>query len=188
MAYLLLVTSILMLAVPVFPHHHHADGLICMKNDVAAEYCQRCMAPDKPIDRKATEMLNGADTQDETASAEETASADGTVSADETVSAEETASADRTAVQEHRADGHEHCCCNTGCVTTHFFQQTSQQTDDAALAPHCLLLLACIQLLPEGLLPAGLSTRPSYNTYIETLHGTLLMRATGLRAPPAVLA
>lgn len=176
MAYLLLVTSILMLAVPVFPHHHHADGLICMKNDVAAEYCQRGMAPDKPTDRKATEMQNGADTQDETASAEETASADGTVSAE------------GTAVQEHRADGHEHCCCNTGCVTTHFFQQTSQQTDDAAPAPHCLLLLACIRLLPDGLLPAGLPTRPSYNTYIETLHGTLLMRATGLRAPPAVLA
>lgn len=38
-AYLLLLLSILMLGVPVIPHHHHADGLLCMKNDVHAGCC-----------------------------------------------------------------------------------------------------------------------------------------------------
>lgn len=37
--YLLLMVSIIMLAVPVFPHHHHADGHICMKNDVEPSCC-----------------------------------------------------------------------------------------------------------------------------------------------------
>ncbi len=37
--YLLFLVSIIMLAVPVFPHHHHADGLICMKNDVEPSCC-----------------------------------------------------------------------------------------------------------------------------------------------------
>ena len=38
-AYLLLLLSILMLSVPVIPHHHHADGALCMKNDVHAGCC-----------------------------------------------------------------------------------------------------------------------------------------------------
>ena len=37
--YLLLLLSILMLGVPVIPHHHHADGVLCMKNDVHAGCC-----------------------------------------------------------------------------------------------------------------------------------------------------
>ena len=37
--YLLLWVSIIMPAVPVFPRHHHADGLICMKND-AEPHCR----------------------------------------------------------------------------------------------------------------------------------------------------
>ena len=34
LAYLLFVVSILMLGVPVVPHHHHAGGQLCMKNDL----------------------------------------------------------------------------------------------------------------------------------------------------------
>lgn len=34
--FLLLLVSIFMLAVPVIPHHHHADGMICMKHDEPA--------------------------------------------------------------------------------------------------------------------------------------------------------
>ena len=33
----LLFISIIMLVVPVIPHHHHANGVICMKNDVTPE-------------------------------------------------------------------------------------------------------------------------------------------------------
>ena len=38
-AYLLLLLSILMLGVPVIPHHHHADGVLCMRNDVQSGCC-----------------------------------------------------------------------------------------------------------------------------------------------------
>ena len=34
---LLLFVSILTLAVPVMPHHHHADGNICLRHDLAAQ-------------------------------------------------------------------------------------------------------------------------------------------------------
>ena len=33
-SYLLVLLGMLMPIVPVFPHHHHADGRICMKNDL----------------------------------------------------------------------------------------------------------------------------------------------------------
>lgn len=33
----LLFISMIMLVVPVIPHHHHADGVICMKNDLTPE-------------------------------------------------------------------------------------------------------------------------------------------------------
>ena len=33
----MLFVSIIMLAVPVIPHHHHANGVICMKHDIAPE-------------------------------------------------------------------------------------------------------------------------------------------------------
>ena len=33
---LLLFVSLLTLAVPVMPHHHHADGAICMRHDPAS--------------------------------------------------------------------------------------------------------------------------------------------------------
>lgn len=33
----LLFISMIMLVVPVIPHHHHADGVICMKNDLTPD-------------------------------------------------------------------------------------------------------------------------------------------------------
>ena len=33
-SYLLLLLGVLLPIVPVFPHHHHEDGRICMKNDM----------------------------------------------------------------------------------------------------------------------------------------------------------
>ncbi len=35
--YFMLLVSVLMLAVPLVPHHHHADGAICMKNDIESD-------------------------------------------------------------------------------------------------------------------------------------------------------
>ncbi len=37
--YLLFLVGIIMPVVPVFPHHHHAGGLICMKNDAVPGCC-----------------------------------------------------------------------------------------------------------------------------------------------------
>ena len=35
--YFLFLVSMIMLAVPAIPHHHHANGIICMKNDVTPD-------------------------------------------------------------------------------------------------------------------------------------------------------
>lgn len=45
-AYLLFVVSMLMLGVPVIPHHHHTDGLLCMKNDLGEDCCETQSDPD----------------------------------------------------------------------------------------------------------------------------------------------
>jgi len=29
----------MVLMIPVIPHHHHANGLVCMKNDITADCC-----------------------------------------------------------------------------------------------------------------------------------------------------
>lgn len=37
--YLLLVIGLLMPIIPVIPHHHHADGRICLKHDLTNDCC-----------------------------------------------------------------------------------------------------------------------------------------------------
>lgn len=39
---LCLLAWLWMLAVPAIPHHHHADGTLCMKNDFAAPMAEHC--------------------------------------------------------------------------------------------------------------------------------------------------
>lgn len=39
--YLLFFISMLMPVIPVIPHHHHADGLICMKDDISKDCCKQ---------------------------------------------------------------------------------------------------------------------------------------------------
>ncbi len=89
--------------------------------------------------------------------------------------------------QHHDAEC-EHCCCDTGCVTTHFFQQTPT-ADNGETHPDFPIIITFfsesilkILLLPERDIP-----KREY-IYLESLHGTYLTRATGLRAPPSVLA
>lgn len=124
-AYLLFVVNILMLAVPVIPHHHHADGILCMKSDIEAGCCNH--------------------------------------------------SANKAG---------EHCCCNTGCITTHFFQQRptldidfTHTFPDNTPFYSASLLSPFIFLTPSGQLREN-------TTYMEVLHGTFFTRAKGLRAPP----
>lgn len=129
-AYLLLVVSILMLGVPVVPHHHHTGGLLCMRNDEGRGGCQN---------------------------------------------------------RDGQADTPEHCCCHTGCITTHFFQQ--RPTVDTgwqhpAPAGDACFLPSLLAILPEA--APDVSRRQGHTFhYIESLHGTLIARAKGLRAPPS---
>ena len=127
--YLLLLLSILMLGVPVIPHHHHADGVLCMKDDVHAGCC--------------------TPTPDE-------------------------------------AGGH--CCCDTGCISTHFFQQRPDTSPDIPQPLSCDMLFLPAELL-AALVPPPLSghSRRTSSDHAESLHDTQLTRATGLRAPPASL-
>lgn len=129
-AYFLIFISIVMLVVPVIPHHHHANGLICMKNDITPDCCgQHNNTPDK-----------------------------------------------------------EHCCCDTGCVTTHFFQQTPNSDNGWSHPDFPLIITLFSEPLLRLLILPEENGRRQEGIYRETLHGTYLTRATGLRAPPAVLA
>jgi hypothetical protein len=87
----------------------------------------------------------------------------------------------------HSADA-EHCCCDTGCLTTHFFQKKVSDAGGQSLLTYSLLFT---------LLPPDVSTllaaqfeperqRPNC-IYVERLHGTHLLCAGGLRAPPSFL-
>jgi len=119
----------IMLIVPVIPHHHHEDGAICMKNDLPSDGCCH-----------------------------------------------------------HQGPCNEHCCCDTGCMTTHFYQQTPS-SDNSNLQPcfvwvHTLFSEPLLKLLT---LPEETGIRQEF-VYLESLHGTFITRTTGLRAPPFVLA
>lgn len=145
LTYLFLLLSIIMLSVPVIPHHHHSDGLICLKEDVSTDCCEH----------------TARHTQ-ENASHEA-----------------------QTVLHTHTAD-HGHCCCDTGCLTTHFFQQSPAHPDNGWTYPEFSWI---ITLYPDFIssllhLPETASTN-DYCVYRERLHGTFLTRAKGLRAPPA---
>lgn len=125
--YILFVVSLLMTAVPVLPHHHHANGLLCMKNDVSANCCQH--HPDS------------------------------------------------------QREGH--CCCQTGCVAHHFFQQMPTGTQNE-IHPAVFEIIPFLSPLLFWLSDKSLTCehKGQIPIYIESLHGMLIARATGLRAPP----
>lgn len=126
---LFLFISLIMLMVPVIPHHHHADGLICMKNDITADCCEH-----------------------------------------------------------HHTSDAGHCCCYTGCLTTHFVQQTPG-ADGVSLHSEILWAVTLfIEPLSKLLILPELDVRRHDCVYLESLHGTFITRAAGLRAPPSVLA
>lgn len=88
----------------------------------------------------------------------------------------------------HQGSCNEHCCCDTGCMTTHFFQQ-APNSDNSDMHPDFAWTTALFSepilsllVLPDGII-AG-----QEDVYIENLHGTYITRAAGLRAPPYVLA
>ena len=127
--YILLVVSLLMTAVPVLPHHHHANGLLCMKNDISTGCC----------------------------------------------------------LQHSDSPREGHCCCQTGCVAHHFFQQmpTDTRNEMQPAASEIIPFLSPLLLrLSDSLTNADKKQIP---IYIESLHEKFTARATGLRAPPSTL-
>lgn len=88
---------------------------------------------------------------------------------------------------QHQADQGD-CCCNSGCITTHFFEQVP-------IFHHALLLFSLpnvITLFSETYSPKidSLSEKEGdLNEYshLETLHSTYIIRARGFRAPPRFL-
>lgn len=130
-ARILLFISMMVLMVPVIPHHHHTDGMICMKKNITADCCEHS----------------------------------------------------------HHTPADDHSCCNTtGCIATHFVQQ-APQSDNAGSHPD---IPRVITLLIEPLINfpslSESDARSRKYIYQETLHDTFVIRATGLRAPPSLLA
>lgn len=90
--------------------------------------------------------------------------------------------------QQHKEPCCNHSCCDKGCMTTHFFQRVPS-SDNAILHPGFVWvttlfsepMLRLLFLSPD-------SGRKLEFIYLESLHGTFITRAAGLRAPPFVLA
>lgn len=124
-AYLLLVISTLMPVIPVIPHHHHADGRICLKHDLPADCC------------------------------------------------------------DHHHHGEEDPCCGGDCVAIHIFEQTPGSEDSwhFTFTPEATTLFF-EQLTNLLSVPLNTPTRKQGVPYRERLHGTQVLCATGLRAPP----
>lgn len=115
-----------MLIVPLIPHHHHSNGIICMKDDIKDTECP------------------------------------------------------------YHHNHHHHNddpCCTSDCMTNFESFVPAQQLDE--VQPHYLY---SIILFTEPLL--RFVTQPEENSllrehvYLESLHGTFITRAAGLRAPP----
>ena len=90
---------------------------------------------------------------------------------------------------EHRhCSDNEHCCCDTGCMTTYFVQQTPNSSDDVCPHPDALWTLTLF-IEPFSRLPilSEFDVSRQECIYLESLHSTFITCATGLRAPPSLL-
>ncbi|WP_455587748.1 DUF6769 family protein [Bacteroides sp.] len=126
--YFLFIISIIMLAVPLVPHHHHAKGVICMKHDVAPE--AQCPA--------------------------------------------------------HEHDHESDSCCSSECLTRFSSPAPNVQTD---LGPqYVFIAILFTDFIIENLFRPLEKQLTDESVYRESLHGTNITRAFGLRAPPYALA
>ncbi|MBQ8672493.1 MAG: hypothetical protein IJ511_00320 [Bacteroides sp.] len=89
---------------------------------------------------------------------------------------------------EEQPAGNDHCCCNTGCLTNYFVQQTPCSDDYTfEQMPQYIPYILYIEPLLDLFLSES-SGKNNRFVYIESLHGTFITRAAGLRAPPSLLA
>lgn len=119
----------IILAVPVIPHHHHEDGMICTKNGLPSDGCCH-----------------------------------------------------------HQDACNEHCCYGAGYTTTHFLQQTPSPNSSNIQPRSVWATTLSAEPLLKLLTPLDETGIRQESTYLESLHGTLITRATKLRALPSVLA
>lgn len=123
----MLFISVVLIAMPAIPHHHHGNGIICMKDDI------------KDIDCCSSHHTH-----------------------------------------HHQEDDP---CCNGDCAANFLSSTPILDTED--IQPQFTFIQT---LFTESLL--RFLTQPVekdvYNdfVYVESLHGTYLTRAVGLRAPP----
>ena len=88
----------------------------------------------------------------------------------------------------HHPAGHPNCCHDKGCIASHFVQRTPR-TERQAPVLKPVLLPAVLSTFLRQLYAFGEPCQPvSYSPYIESLHGVYIARASGLRAPPSLLA
>lgn len=127
-SYLLLLFSMLMLTIPVMPHHHHANGQICMKDDVHTDCCHQ---------------------------------------------------------HNNDAKEHNHGCEDTGCITTHFFQQLPSNNEHESHIVDVQPVEYILSYIPILFALENPKNHIDYG-YRESLHDTRILFAKGLRAPPCV--
>ena len=88
----------------------------------------------------------------------------------------------------HHPAGHPNCCHDKGCLTHQFVQRTPR-VERQAPQPRPVLQPADLSLLVSLLSPYTVFYSTAlYSPYIESLHGVYIARASGLRAPPSLLA
>ena len=126
--YSLMVTCMIMLVVPLIPHHHHGNGMICMKDDVKDT--------DYPCDQQ----------------------------------------------HHHHQD---EPCCTSNCMTYIESSVPTPQLDEVQPQYFYISTLFTEPLLRFLTQPEEKNIHREY-VYLESLHGTYILCATGLRAPPAL--
>ncbi len=80
---------------------------------------------------------------------------------------------------------HDHCCCDTGCITTHFYQQAPQEQQGFTVYPIADEYLYTAEAIVSLLLTEKDDGKPD-GVFRESLHGICLAGATALRAPPSL--
>lgn len=124
--YFLMITCMVMLVAPLIPHHHHSNGIICMKDDIKDTEC--------PCDHQH---------------------------------------------HHHKDDP----CCTSDCMTIIESSVPAQQLDEVQPQYFYIATLFTEPLLRFLTQPEERESYRDY-AYLESLHGTYIICAAGLRAPP----
>lgn len=96
---------------------------------------------------------------------------------------------DYTPAEQRQADTTEphHNCQDASCMSDNFFQLTPTSGHNDVQPDFQWAIPLLNDLCASLLLPPEANYKRHSSFYIESLHGTLIVRATGLRAPPCIL-